>query len=118
LLLGHDDIQTVAKYIDINLYTSQDPDGVVGKIIDLYFQRFASFNSSCKDQNCEVGKVDKKKNLLGQGEAPVTPSEQVKAQQLEELIDALFEVVPRKKITRGKRNDRSLLKYQRFRPPW
>jgi hypothetical protein len=55
---------------------------------------------------------------LGQGEAPVTPSEQVKAQQLEELIDALSEVVPRKKITRGKRNDRSLLKYQRFRPPW
>jgi hypothetical protein len=36
---------------------------------------------------------------MGHGEAPATPSEQVKAQQLEELIDALSEAVPRKKIT-------------------
>jgi hypothetical protein len=38
-----------------------------------------------------------------QGEAPATPPEKLKAQQLEELIDALSEIVPRKRITRKRR---------------
>jgi hypothetical protein len=40
-----------------------------------------------------------------QGVAPETPPEQIKAQKLEELIDALSEVVPRKKII-GKKKKR------------
>jgi hypothetical protein len=46
-----------------------------------------------------------------QGEAPVTPPEKIKAQQLEELIDALSEIVPKKRITRKGKNDRFLLEH-------
>jgi hypothetical protein len=40
---------------------------------------------------------------VDQGEAPGTPPEQLKAQELEELMDALSEIIPRKNITRRKK---------------
>jgi hypothetical protein len=49
--------------------------------------------------------------MANQGEAPETPPEHIKSQKLKELIEALSEVVPRKKITRKKGNDRSFLEY-------
>jgi hypothetical protein len=38
-----------------------------------------------------------------QGEAPETPPDQIKAQKLEELIEALSAVIPKKQITRKKK---------------
>jgi hypothetical protein len=104
--------------LDINIGHIQNGVDVVKKIVALDNNRHISFSSTCKTQECNREEINRETPKVQQGEAPVTPLEKIKAQQLEELIDALSEIVPRKRITRKGKNDRLLLEHQRFRPPW
>jgi hypothetical protein len=91
------DMMVVAKNLDIKTGNSNTSEEVVKSMIDLDSSRNNSFSSTCNNQECCPIEVDDEKDQVDQGEAPVTPPKQMKAQKLEELIDALSEKVPREK---------------------
>jgi hypothetical protein len=109
--LSSDTVTSVAKVLDINICHFQNDVEVVKKIVDLDNSRHISFSSTCKTQECNRAEINQETLEVQQGEAPVTPPEKIKAQQLEELIDALSEIVPKKRITRKGKNDRFLLEH-------
>jgi hypothetical protein len=98
--LSQDTVTYVAHLLDVNIGHTHNAVEVVKEIVDLDHNRHNSFSSACKVQECNIVEGHKEKTGVQQGEAPATPPEKLKAQQLEELIDALSEIVPRKRITR------------------
>jgi hypothetical protein len=117
-VLSQNDILSLAKNIDIVIKSSYDSSNIVEKIVDLDRNRINTFSSECKDKRCDEVGIEDSHHQMVQGVAPATPPDQIKAQKLEELIEAFSAIVPRKQITRKKRNDRFILEYKRSGLAW
>jgi hypothetical protein len=117
-VLSHTDILSLAKNIDIGIKSSYDSSNIVKNIIDLDRNRISTFSFECKDSWCNEVGVEERHHQMVQGVAPATPPDQIKEQKLEVLIEAFSAMVPRKQITRKKRNDRSILEYKRSGLAW
>lgn len=108
-VLSQNDILVLAKNMNIGINLSREPSNIIKKVVDLDRDRVSTFSSTCRDKECVGTDVEDTNTELVQGVAPERPPEQIKAQRLEELIEALSVVIPRKQITRKQRKMIGLL---------